>query len=100
VGSGTEKGKGGKEKGKDKEREKGRGKEESEESIRREIQRLKGLLPPPSGGDPGPAPNLGPSPPSQSERRHGTGEAHGRTDIFLDEKVEVGLFSYKRLVHT
>jgi hypothetical protein len=84
VGSGTEKGKGGKEKEKEKEREKGRGKEDSEGSIRREIQRLKGLLPPSSGRDPGPAPNLEPSPASQSERRHGRGEVHGRTDTFLD----------------
>jgi hypothetical protein len=50
--------------------------EESEESIRREIQQLKSLLPPPSGGNPGMAPNLGPSPASQPERRHGRGEKH------------------------
>jgi hypothetical protein len=60
VDSGTEKGQGGKEKGKEKEREKERGKKENEESIGREIQRVKGLLPSSSGRDPGPAPNLGP----------------------------------------
>jgi hypothetical protein len=92
VGSGTEKGKGRKEKEKEEEREKGGGKEESEESIRREIQRLRGLLPPASAGDPGPVPNLGPSPAPQSERRHGRSEAHGRNDTFLDEKVEVRPF--------
>jgi hypothetical protein len=92
VGSGTEKRKGGKGKGKEKEKERGKGKEESEESIRREIQRLESLLPPPGEATPGPAPNLGPSPASESERRHGRGEAHGRTDPFLDEKVEVRPF--------
>jgi hypothetical protein len=70
-------------------KEKGKGKEESKEAIRMEIQRLQSLLPPPGVGNPGPAPNLGPYPASQSERRHGKGEVHGRTDTFLDEKVEV-----------
>jgi hypothetical protein len=64
--SGTEHG-GGKEKEKRKERGKEKEKEGSEESIRREIQRLESLLPPPSGGNPGPAPNLGPSPAPHSE---------------------------------
>jgi hypothetical protein len=94
AGSGTEKGKGGKEKekGKGKEKENGIGKEESEESIRREIQRLEGLLPPPGGGNAGPAPNLGPFPASQAERKQGKGEVHGRTDTLLDEKLEVRPF--------
>jgi hypothetical protein len=92
VGSGTEKGKGGKEKGKEKEKEREIGKKESEESIRREIRRLECLLPPSCGRNPGPAPSLVTSPASQSERKHGKGEAHGRTDTFLDEKLEVRPF--------
>jgi hypothetical protein len=77
AGSGTEKGKGGKEKGKEKGKEREIGKEESEESVRREFQRLQCLLPPPSGVNPGPASNLGPSPASQSERMHGKGSLTG-----------------------
>jgi hypothetical protein len=87
LGSGTEHGgREGKEKGKEKEKEK------SEVSVRREIERLQCLLPPPSGGNLGPAPNLGPSPASQPERRHGKGGSDGHTATFLDEKVNVRSF--------
>jgi hypothetical protein len=91
-GSGTEKKKGWREKRKEKEKEKGIEKEGSEESIRKEIQRLQCLLPPPSGVNPGPAPNLGPSPASHSEREHSKGEVHVRTDTFSNEKLEVRSF--------
>jgi hypothetical protein len=57
-----------------------------------EIQRLESLWPSLSGGNPGPAANLGSSPTPQSERRHGRDEGHGRANAFLDEKVEVRSF--------
>jgi hypothetical protein len=44
VGSGTEKGKGGKEEGKGKEKERREGKEESEESLRRRHNRSDGTV--------------------------------------------------------
>jgi hypothetical protein len=49
-------------------KEKGKEKEKSEESIRRETERLQALLPSPSEGILEPASNLGPSPAPRSGR--------------------------------